>query len=254
MDNFWKKQAIEFGSDVKAVNFDLLEETLEFIELEKLIENHSFIGDLGCGNGRATLYLAEKFPSKKFVGFDFIPEMIDIANSEKDRLGLQNVTFHVGDFSNLGVNNEYGYAFDFIFTKRLLINLKGDSKFNGLENITSMLKSGGVYAMIECFIEPLDKINEIREAIKLTKINVNFFNEYLTDSFLDFAKSKLNFVKTIDFESFYYFNSRVLNAALTEGTPDYFAPINKLSIELLVQNIAPNVKGYSPEVIHIFTK
>jgi ubiquinone/menaquinone biosynthesis C-methylase UbiE len=254
MDNFWKTQAIQFGSDSKAVNFDLLEEQLEFKELEKLVEGFESIGDLGCGNGRATLFLAEKFPNIKFVGLDFIPEMIEIANIEKDKKGLKNVEFYVADFSQENLNQQFNYSFDFVFTKRLLINLIGSAKYNGLENVISMLKTGGKYAMIECFIEPLNRINEIRINLNLTKIEVNFFNEYLTDSFLELSKEKLSFIETIDFESFYYFNSRILNAALTEGKPDYLAPINKLSVELLNNSLAPQFKGYCPEVIHVFTK
>ena len=255
MKEFWQKQAKKHGSDVKAVNFDLLEDKLEFLQLEKLVIPYNTIGDLGCGNGRATIFLAQKFPAKKFIGIDFIPEMIEAATKEKSNLKLKNVEFHVGNMSEKDLNNNFGFHFDFIFTKRLLINLKGEQKFNGIENIFSMLNENGIYALIECFEEPLMKINSIREHLGLAKIEVNYFNEYLKENFIDYVKKYGDLKEMIDFESFYYFISRVFNAKLTEGTPpDYFAPINLLTVELMSAGLAPDIKGYAPEKIYVFKK
>jgi SAM-dependent methyltransferase len=250
MKEFWQQQAIKYGSDVQAVNFDLLEDKLEFQQLEKLIVSHSIIGDLGCGNGRASLYLAQQFPEKKFIGVDFIPEMIEASNREK-----RNLKFFTGSLADKNINDNFHFQFDFIFTKRLLINLKGEQKIIGIENIFSMLKNKGVYALIECFEEPLVKINAIREHIGLAKIEVKFFNEYLKEEFVDFVKTYANLIDVIDFESFYYFISRVFNAKLSEGSaPDYFAPINLLAVNLIKAGIAPDIKGYSPEKIYVFQK
>lgn len=255
MKSFWQEQAIKYGADVKAVNFDLLEDKLEFQQLEKLIIPHNYIGDLGCGNGRATLYLAQKYPDKRFVGIDFISEMITTANEEKDRLKITNVEFHIGSFAKKNLNANFNLGFDFVFTKRLLINLKGDQKYTGVENIFSMLNPKGIYALIECFEEPLRKTNSVREHFGLPKIEVKFFNEYLKENFIDNVKKHGELLEVIDFESFYYFISRVFNAKLTEGsTPDYFAPINLLAVDLISAGIAPDIKGYSPEKIYVFKK
>lgn len=254
MKDFWQQQAILYGNDLKAVNFDTLEEKLEFCQLEKLVAEFNFIGDIGCGNGRATLHLAEMFPQKKFIGIDFIPEMIQSANDEKTKHNLSNVDFFVGNLGEGNLNKQFNLSFDFIFTKRLLINLKGNLKNIGVENINSMLKKNGTYAMIECFTEPLEKINRLRKHLKLPAIEVRFFNEYLTEEFINYVKVKMTLMEIIDFESFYYFISRIYNAALTEGTPDYLAPINLLTVDLMEHNMAPLVKGYAPEKIYVFKK
>ncbi len=249
---FWEKQAKKFGKDVKAVNFDPLEEELEHFFLDQIVPNGVKICDLGCGNGRTIAFLSKRKVDSFFVGVDFSENMI----KEAKKQNLINTEFLVGDATSSSFINslikEYG-TFDLVLTKRLLINLFGDHKLKTIYNIYSLLKTHGKYIMIECFVEPLNKINEIRSKLSLREIKVKPFNEYLTQKFINQISHLFAVDTEIDFESTYYFISRIFNAYLSEGEPDYLAPINKLAVKLtkLGYNFLSNL---SPEKIYILKK
>lgn len=253
---FWESQAEKFKSDVKAVNFDPLEEELELFFLEQLIENNEIVCDLGCGNGRTIINLALKKKNTIFYGIDFAKNMIDVAKYEKEKLKLKNVHFLNLDATQANLPELINLRFDKIITKRLLINLKGDDKLKALDNIYHLLKEGGIYIMVECFIEPLQRINYIRKQLNLEEIKVKFFNEYLSFDILKKMDEKFDLLDKIDFESLYYFISRVFNAYLAHlsgNEPDYNAPINRLAVELTKKGITP-IKDYAPEMIFLFKK
>jgi ubiquinone/menaquinone biosynthesis C-methylase UbiE len=250
---FWESQAQKFKGDVKAVNFDPLEEELEIFFINQLIAEQETICDIGCGNGRTLIDLALKKPKCIFYGLDFSEGMISVANEIKASLNISNITFYHLDaiLDNLG--NYIDIRFDKIITKRLLINLKGNDKLKAINNIHEMLRENGIYIMIECFLEPLEKINIIRQKLGLSEIKVKYFNEYLSYELLDEIKSMFMVKEIIDFESLYYFISRVFNAYISNGEPDYYAPINKLALKLTKMGIH-NMTGYSPEIIILLQK
>ena len=254
MKDFWVGQAKEYGFDVKAINFDPLEEELELHFIKDLFKNGEKVCDFGCGNGRTLLNLARNNKSTEFYGIDFVPDFIDIANQQKDRMGLSNVHFLIANAGSKNLSRLFRFKFDRVLTKRLLINLKGKQRLIALENIRSFLKSEGVYIMVECFYMPLFKINCIRKSLGLEEIKVNEFNEYLSAGFLRQVQKTFEIKEKIDFESLYYFISRIFNAYLSKGKPDYFANINKLAVTLSKAGLDNIIKGYSPQVIYILKK
>lgn len=254
MKDFWEKQAKDYKFDVKAVNFDPVEEELELQFLNNLVEDKGVICDIGCGNGRTLFTLASNKPNSIFYGLDFIDDMIAIANEQKHSAGLQNVNFNISDATDKNIKKLFNFKFDQIISKRLLINIHGTgNKIKVIENIHSMLKENGTYIMVECFIEPLNEINKIRRFLNLNEIKVKHFNEYLTCGFLNEISDLFEIEQKIDFESLYYFTSRIYNAYLSEGEPDYRAPINQLSAELIKSGVH-GMAGYSPEIIYILKK
>jgi len=63
-----------------------------------LIENYSVVGnmvELGCGNGRDSLYFADK--SIEVLGIDQCKNIV----SELNGLGIKNTDFKAADFTNL---------------------------------------------------------------------------------------------------------------------------------------------------------
>jgi ubiquinone/menaquinone biosynthesis C-methylase UbiE len=250
---FWESQAQKFKDDVKAVNFDPLEEELEIFFLNQLIAEQETICDIGCGNGRTLIDLALKKPKCIFYGLDFSESMIAVANEKKASLNISNINFFHLDAILDNLAHYIDIKFDKIITKRLLINLKGNDKLRAINNINEMLKDNGIYMMIECFLEPLERINIIRNKLDLSEIKVKYFNEYLSYEFLDEIKSMFIVKEKIDFESLYYFISRVFNAYISNGEPDYYAPINKLALKLTKMGIH-NMTGYSPEIIILLQK
>ena len=56
--------------------------------------------DIGCGTGRHSLEIARNNDSLKVIGCDFVEKNIDFANSEKKRLGIDNVSFYCSSATN----------------------------------------------------------------------------------------------------------------------------------------------------------
>jgi SAM-dependent methyltransferase len=57
--------------------------------------------DLGCGIGRLTLPLADRFPDVTFVGVDLSPKMVSAARISAKTHGLSNARFMTGDGRSL---------------------------------------------------------------------------------------------------------------------------------------------------------
>jgi ubiquinone/menaquinone biosynthesis C-methylase UbiE len=253
MKEFWEEQALKFGEDVAAVNFDPIEDQFGAALLEGLVPDNVSVADLGCGNGRNLLALAKARPNGTFVGYDFAENMVSVAESSRQHAGLVNVRFEQLDATTPMLPHNAKNAFEVVVGKRVLINIKGDTKLQALRNIHDMLRADGTYIMTECFIEPLNRINEIRILLRLERISVKSFNEYLTDEFLTEIKRHFTVDRFIDMGSLYYFISRIFNAYLTEGAPDYFAPINQLASKLVLSGVRP-LQGYAPEVTYVLKK
>ena len=252
--DFWEKQATKYKDNVCAVNFDSLEEDLEFFFLDKLIDDGITVCDIGCGNGRTIIELAQKKKNTFFCGVDFSPNMIDVANEQKKKLDIHNVDFCVADATCEDLSYMLPKS-DITLAKRLLINIEDKNLHQAIRNIYSSLKCGGQYIMVECFSEPLQRINNIRKELKLSQIKTKSFNRYLTFDFLESKQLKELFVlnKILDFESSYYYMSRIYNAFLSDGEPDYFDPINKLTVNLIKKGFVL-INGYGPEQIIILEK
>ncbi|MBF0485503.1 MAG: class I SAM-dependent methyltransferase [Candidatus Omnitrophica bacterium] len=248
MKDFWEQQAREYKAGIHAVNFDIMLEDLESFFLGKLRFDGQTFCDAGCGNGRTLLELAKQNPSAHFYGFDFSDGMISVAKAEQERLKIKNVIFSVADACGTNFLDTDAGRFDVVLTKRLMINLKGDDKNKVVRKIHHALKPGGLYLMLECFIEPLEKINQIRKSLGLEEIAVKSFNEYLKEEHWSYIKNFFSVESKNDFVGLYYFISRIFNAHLSRENIAYDAPINKLAVQLTKAGVNP-VEGYAPEVM-----
>ena len=63
------------------------------------IPEDSTVVDICCGTGAFTRMLAPK--CSKVLGVDLSPRMIQYANSERDKLGLENIQYQLGNASQL---------------------------------------------------------------------------------------------------------------------------------------------------------
>ncbi len=107
--------------------------------------------------------------------------------------------------------------------------------------------------MIECFLAPLNRTNEHGRLLGLNEIAVHSFNEYIELSLLDEIDGGFSLVDHVDFESEYYYISRVYNAALSGGNPSYDAPINILATKLNAL-ARSGITGFAPEQLYVFQK
>jgi 2-polyprenyl-3-methyl-5-hydroxy-6-metoxy-1,4-benzoquinol methylase len=78
------------------VRFMILRQRFLF-EIGQYLPPTGQVIDVGCGFGLFALYFATRFPALQIQGFDLSERRIETARRAAARLGVQNVTFHVGN-------------------------------------------------------------------------------------------------------------------------------------------------------------
>ncbi len=100
--------------------------------------------DIGCGQAKAVLLMAERFPNSRITGIDLCEEPILKARSEAEKQGLTNVKFEIGDLTTFDIDTpqaEYDLitAFDAIHDQA-----RPDRVLAGVHRA---LKPGGTFLM-----------------------------------------------------------------------------------------------------------
>lgn len=228
---FWNGRA---GLGMWAGTRDVNLKQLEMDAISSYVRDGMRILEVGCGNGITAITVAKRF-NVDITGIDYAEEMI---TSAKQILGDQKtagkIDFRVGDALNLfGIDEK----FDFIYTERVIINLKDwESQRKTILDICGLLKPGGAFIMCESSQDGLDALNKLRILAELPVIVPPWHNRYLRESEMRSVRhTGVDLAETRDFTSTYYFVSRILNAwqSAREGKePDYDAPLNHLSMKL----------------------
>lgn len=105
--------------------------------------------DLGCGAGN-DVFVARTFVGKtgKVIGIDMTEEMIAKANRNKEKLGLENVEFKLGEIEQLPIEKE---VIDVVLSNCVL-NLVPD-KSAAFSEIYRVLKSGAHFCISDIVID-----------------------------------------------------------------------------------------------------
>ncbi len=107
------------------------------------IKQGQTVVDLGCGGGLDAFIAAKQTgPQGKIIGIDFTPAMIEKAEQNRIKLGMDHVMFILSDIENLAV--ESGTA-DVVISNCVL-NLVPD-KTRAFREIHRILKSGGSFCI-----------------------------------------------------------------------------------------------------------
>lgn len=102
--------------------------------IDKLdLNNAATILDVGCRKGDLSVYLAKRYPQKKWIGIDNIASNIEQTKTHQ----LPNLTFATADALHLDFSN----TFDTVISLSCLHWIK--NKYTVLENIYQALKPGG---------------------------------------------------------------------------------------------------------------
>ena len=187
------------------------------------------VADVGCGDGRTTARLADRFPNVSFSGFDYSSTMIENARSSLPPGKPANIQFDHLDIC-AGMKGSFGL----IYTTRCLINLPTwDLQKIALANIHNSLTVGGLYLMVENFIEGHERFNQVRRDFGLPEIRIrehNFF--FRRDLLLEYIEGSFEVEEEVNISSTYYLMSRVVYSRICADAgrqPDYFDDHHRLA-------------------------
>lgn len=220
--DYWDERATLHPE--KATTDDLLLRDLEYAELSRRIDRLQprTVLDVGCGDGRTTLRLAKRFPEVQFTGIDYSTAMIAIANQLGSPLDYANVSFSCCDLFNCVS------SLDLAISCRCLINLESwDAQQAAIEHLLEWSKRR---VLIENFVGPHNKLNELRRAAGLPEIAIRLHNCYLHEHALERFHARSE-----GFADAYYYVSRVAYSRMCADTGEpirYDHPICKAAAKL----------------------
>ncbi len=220
---YWEARAAG-DSSAQSTTQDFYLREIEFNALSEGMQKYSpgLVADVGCGDGRTTARLASKFPNAFFFGFDYSSFMVENAKRILLSGGASNVKF-----DQLDICEGLKGAFNLIYTTRCLINLPSwDLQKVAINNIHKALTIGGVYLMVENFIEGQENFNQVRKDFDLPEIPIREHNLFFErDRLLDYVDGRFEVEEEINISSTYYLVSRVIYSKICSEAgkqPDYF--------------------------------
>lgn len=220
--DYWDERATLHPE--KATTDDLLLRDLEFSELARRIERLQprTVLDVGCGDGKTTLRLARRFPEIQFVGIDYSASMIALAMQLAQPKEPDNVAFFQQDLFDIH------QSVDLIITSRVLINLESwDQQQAAIEHLLTWSKRR---VLIENFVGPHNKLNELRRAAGLPEISMRPHNCYLHEHALERFHARSG-----GFADAYYFVTRLAYSRMCADTGEpirYDHPICRAAAKL----------------------
>ena len=237
---YWNNRAEKFKDSPVATTNDVCLRKLETKEMIKTIRKlnlpaGALILDVGCGDGRSTLMIANQFPELFFVGIDYCDKMIKNAQARmvtKYPLS-RNISFKVESILDPSPTNTYSV----VISSRCLINLISSSEQKkALANIAKCLVDNGTYIGIENFIKENHNLNRLRNFFGLEAIPIRWHNRFFDeDIFLNDISKYFHNVKLNDFLSSYYILTRVIYSKLCNmfgGKPSYSHWMHKIGMLL----------------------
>ena len=226
----------------------ILPDLMETNYLINLVKRDKSILDVGCGNGIFLERLRKEINYKSAIGFDYSKEMI----IEAKKRNIKNTRFITLDMTKSKQLQLLNQKFDYIITKRSLINLANfNQQIKVITELSKLLKKNGKILSCENSITNLNNINKSRKKVGLKKIIPPWHNKYIDNEKLKNFKH-LKFVKIHEFSSSFYFITRVLNALSSKLRKKSKFDENITQIAYHVdQNFIP---GYSQNVVFEFLK
>lgn len=230
--NFWLSRYK--NNERKVCTNDIYLDLLEEDQIINHIKNNKTILEIGSGNGILLKRLLKKKKIKKYIGTDFVKELIE---KSKKNFKKKNIDFKQFDMT-LVSKNSFQEKFDFIISKRAIQNvINRKLQLKTIDNFGYHLKENGLMILVESSNTAQKNINMFRKKYGLSKIIPPFHNLFFDDKKILSYKFKNVKLKEIDnFSSNYYFVSRILNAILCKKhlkkKVQYNDPLNKIALQI----------------------
>lgn len=204
--------------------------------------------DIGCGEGEGTVRYFKKV--EELVALDFSETRIERLRVRDAR--IKTILMDMRDISFGAIGRKFNTA----ITQRALINLENFSdQKKTILGIHSILEDGGRYIMLEGFNDGSKEINRVRSDFHLPKIDVRWYNHFLSKKeLLKFISPYFELMDTRDF-SLYFFITRAFNAILKyPRIPKWDSAVNNLAREMEIKYGNQFIRGVSRLELLVFRK
>jgi SAM-dependent methyltransferase len=121
--------------------------TVQKGEILELLGRGIQVCDLGCGEGVATILMAEAFPGSRFLGLDISQDAISKACVAAEKRGLDNIRFVVVDAATLRDTGVLSGRFDYVTAFDSIHDQT--QPLEALKGVHDILAPGGVFSMVD---------------------------------------------------------------------------------------------------------
>ena len=252
--NFWKSR-LELNAPKKVCTNDL---NLDILESKQILQENlqgKTILEIGCGNGLLYNEICKKYKIKKYVGVDFVKELIEFCNKKKKNSRNEFIRIDLSKIKK----NTFKNKFDYIISKRVIQNLTSQSlQLQVIDTLGFFLKKNGFLILVESSKHAQKNINQERKIFKLKKIIPPFHNLFLDDNKIRnhvFKNTKLTNI--IPFSSDFYYITRIIYAIYAKfylkKKPSFNHPLQKVALNISIKSKL-NTRRYSQIQKYIFKK
>jgi SAM-dependent methyltransferase len=226
---------------------------LEEERLAKYLRLDDTVLEIGCGDAAHTVRYARQV--KRIFGLDVADTLIAHARQRAGRARVENVEFIVG--SVLDLERIFrGSDVDCVLSQRCLINLPTwEHQQDALLKIHGVLRRGGVFLMTEGFQDELDNLNQVRQGVGLSAINVVNYNRNLRhDEFDSFIATYFE-VEAVQDYGLYLLLSRVFHPlAVSPGEPRHDSRLNEVAGLLERAVDLPECRRFSYNLLYVLRR
>ena len=260
MDYKFKKENYEFwverlkkNKKTQVCTNDIGLDELESKQILSRLKDNKSILEIGCGNGLLYQEIHKLFDVKKYIGIDFVDELIQHCNKKKINKRDKFLQLDMTEIKK----NTFDTKFDFIISKRAIQNVIDHKlQLKIIDNYGYFLKKNGLMILVESSNDAQVNINSERKKYRLEKINAPFHNLFFSDGLISSNRFKnVKLTKVIPFASDFYFITRIIYARFAKEflkkTPHYNHPLQKIALSMS-DNLS--TKDYSQIKCYIFSK
>ncbi len=131
----------------RQVLVDLFLPSVDDGRLEERLRQGIRVLDMGCGEGVATILMAEAFPASTFLGLDFHGPALDAARGMARERGLDNVEFVAGDAAEVEHRPDWAGRFDYVVA---FDSVHDQARpLEALRGVRHALAPGGMFSMVD---------------------------------------------------------------------------------------------------------
>lgn len=239
--DFWVSR-IKSKNPEKICSNDVALDKIEGLQILNKLRNDCKVLEIGCGNGLLYDQIRKKFDISKYIGTDFVQDLIKICNEKK----TSGDEFFQLDMTEVK-DDQFKDEFDFIISKRAIQNvIDTQLQLDVIDNFGKFLNKNGQMILIESSQEAQNNINILRSKYNLDKIMPPFHNLFFSDEKIkEYNFKNVTLIDIIPFASDFFYITRLIYAIYAKNhlneDPNYNHPMQDIALSLTENNLTKNL-------------